>query len=177
MTNWQKDKRMIFEMTLLTIFMVAQIVLFIVFFSYGNVTYLKYIGYFFWTLSAIFGWLPIYEFRKKGKVPKGKGYVHTTKLVTSGVYSIVRHPQFLAGILLSIAFTLISQHWSVSILSIPVVIILYKDMYRADKSAIEKFRKDYEDYMKEVPKMNFILGIKRIILINLCKNDRQTSKN
>ena len=90
--------------------------------------------------------------------------MYTTKLVTSGVYSIVRHLQFLAGIFLSIAFTLISQHWSVSILSVPVVIILYKDMFRADISAIEKFGKDYEDYMKKVPRVNFILGMIRIFI-------------
>lgn len=164
MTDWIKDKKMMFEMTLLTIFFIAQIATFVIFFNYGKVSFLKYIGYFFWTLSAIFGWLPIYEFKKKGKVPKGKSYVHTTKLVTSGVYSIVRHPQFLAGILISISSTLISQHWIVGILGIPVVIILYKDIFRADKTAVEKFGKDYENYMKKVPRMNFILGVIRIFV-------------
>ena len=42
-------------------------------------------------ISAIFGWLPIFTFRKKGKVV-GRSYVHTTVVVDSGVYAIVRHP-------------------------------------------------------------------------------------
>lgn len=52
-------------------------------------------------LSALFGWLPIFTFRKKGKV-QGRGHIQTTVLVESGVYSIVRHPQYLSGILLCI---------------------------------------------------------------------------
>jgi len=163
MKNWKKDRKMLFEVTILTILMVAQIVLFILFFNYGKVSLLKHIGYFFWALSAIFGWLPIYELKKKGKVPKGKSYVSTTELVTSGVYSIVRHPQFLAGILFSLAFVFISQHWSVLILGIPVIIILYKDMLHADKFGTEKFGKSYEIYMEEVPRMNFVLGIIKIL--------------
>jgi len=42
--------------------------------------------------GIIFGVLPVFEFRKKGGVKKGKSYIHTTKLVDTGIYSIVRHP-------------------------------------------------------------------------------------
>ncbi|MFN2126965.1 MAG: hypothetical protein ACK2TU_03810, partial [Anaerolineales bacterium] len=35
-------------------------------------------------ISAVFGWLPIITFRKKGGVPEGKSYVDTTRLVDSG---------------------------------------------------------------------------------------------
>jgi len=154
---------MIFEMCVLSVLFIAQIVFFVVYFSYGKILMLKYGGWFILILSAIFGWLPIYTFRKKGKVPKGKSYVHTTELVTSGVYSVVRHPQFLAGILLSLWFFLVSQHWSVLVLGIPVMVIFYKDMFEADRSNIEKFGEAYASYMKEVPRMNFILGLIRIM--------------
>ena len=163
MENLKKDKKLLYEMTILTVLIIVQIVLFIIFFNYGQFAVLKYIGYFCWALSAIFGWLPIYELKKKGKVPKGKSYVSTTELVTSGVYSIVRHPQFLAGVLLSLAFILISQHWSVLILGIPVIIILYKDMFNADKSGIKKFGDDYKRYIEKVPRMNFLIGFMRLI--------------
>ncbi len=169
MEDWKKDKKMLLEMIILTALIVAQIILFIIFFDYGRILIFKYIGYFLWILSAIFGWLPIYEFRKRGKVPKGKSYMSTTRLVTSGVYSIVRHPQFLAGILLSLAFILISQHWLVLIIGIPVIIILHRDMFWADKSCLEKFGKSYEGYMKKVPRINFILGIIKILKINSTK--------
>ena len=68
------------------------------------------VGYVSWGLSIIFGVIPIFYFRRKGGVPKKSSYIHTTKLVATGIYSIVRHPQFLAGILWSIALAFISQH-------------------------------------------------------------------
>ena len=163
MENSKKDKKMLFEMMVLTISIIVQIILFIRFFNYGRILLLKYTGYFCWVLSAIFGWLPIYELRKKGGVSSGKSYVYTTKLVTSGVYKIVRHPQFLAGILLSSAFILISQHWSVLVLGILFIIVLCRDMSWADESGIKKFGADYKRYIKKVPRMNFLAGFMRLL--------------
>ena len=163
---------MIVEMTILTILMITQIILFIIFFHYGKNIPLIYTGYLCWVLSAIFGWLPIYEFRKKGKVPQGKSYVHTTAFVDSGVYSIVRHPQFLAGVLLSLAFIFIAQHWSVFATGLPAIAILYKDMFRADQSGIKKFGSDYQDYIKRVPRMNFLIGLIRLTTHQNAMNER-----
>ena len=163
MDGWTKNKKMVFEMCAMTILFIAQIVFFILHFGYGRILVLKYLGFALWILSAIFGWLPIHAFRKKGKVPKGKSYVHTTELVTSGVYRVVRHPQFLAGILLSLAFMLISQNWSVLALGIPVILIFYKDIFRADQSNTRKFGEAYASYMKEVPRANFLLGFIRVV--------------
>ena len=56
---------------------------------------LAYTGVALYIFSGlIFGMLPTVEFRKKGGVKKGKSYIHTTKLVDTGIYSIVRHPQY-----------------------------------------------------------------------------------
>ena len=150
-------------MVALTGFMVAQICFFVVFINCGNIEVLKYVGYLCWALSAVFGWLPIYEFKKSGGVPRGKSYVATTKIVTSGIFSIVRHPQYLAGILLSLAFMLIAQHWLVLVLGLPAIVILYRDMSEADKLGVEKFGEPYRDYMQKVPRANFIWGIIRRI--------------
>jgi len=161
------NRKMIFEMIILTIVIIIQIVLFMLFFHYGKTVPLIYIGYFCWALSAIFGWLPIYEFKRKGEVPKGKSYVHTTVFVDSGVYSILRHPQFLAGILLSLAMIFIAQHWSVLISGCLVISILYKDMMNADQAGIEKFGNEYKDYIERVPRMNFLIGLKKVINIRI----------
>lgn len=142
--------------------MVLQLVLF--FFFYYNhlgLDLLAYAGWFFWALSIAFGLLPIYEFRKKGRVLKGKSYIHTTKLVDTGVYSIVRHPQYLAGLLLIIALVLVTQHWLSVAAGVVAFIAFYVDTLRADPPMIEKFGEEYRDYMKRVPGLNFVLGIAR----------------
>ena len=124
---------------------------------------LAYIGVGIYVFSGIiFGMLPTFEFRKKGEVKKGKSYIHTTKLVDTGIYSIVRHPQYVTFIMWAIAGMLLFQHWIIIILGIPVITLTYIDLIKADKDAIEKFGDVYKQYMQKVPRANFLLGIIRL---------------
>jgi protein-S-isoprenylcysteine O-methyltransferase Ste14 len=161
MENQKKKTTHILFHGILSVLMIAQIILFIIYFNHGKIPSLKIIGIGLWILSAILGWIPIYIFRKRGGIPQGESYVKTTKLVDASIYSMVRHPQFLAGMFLSLAFILISQHWLVLIFGIPVIIIFYMGGLEEDSSGIEKFGKEYEEYMMKVPRFNIILGIIR----------------
>jgi len=130
----------------------------------SQIEILAYIGVGLYVFSGIvFGMLPVMEFRKKGSVKKGKSYIHTTKLVDTGIYSIVRHPQYVTFILWAIAGMLLFQHWIIIILGIPIIPLTYIDLIRADKDSIEKFGDDYKAYMKRVPRGNFLLGIIRLL--------------
>ena len=46
---------------------------------------------------------------------------------------------------------------------VPVILLTYLDLVKADKDAIEKFGAEYEAYMKRVPRTNFFLGIIRLL--------------
>jgi protein-S-isoprenylcysteine O-methyltransferase Ste14 len=130
----------------------------------SQIAILAYIGVGLYVFSGIvFGMLPVMEFRKKGDVKKGKSYIHTTKLVDMGIYSIVRHPQYVTFILWAIAGMLLFQHWIIIILGIPIIPLTYIDLIKADKDSIEKFGDDYKNYMKKVPRANFVIGIIRHI--------------
>ena len=130
----------------------------------SQIKIIAYIGVGLYVLSGvIFGMLPVFEFRKKGGVKKGKSYIHTTKIVDSGIYSIVRHPQYVTFILWAIAGMLLFQHWIVICLGIPVIPLVYVDLINADKDGIKKFGDDYKQYMKKVPRANFLLGIIRFL--------------
>jgi protein-S-isoprenylcysteine O-methyltransferase Ste14 len=124
---------------------------------------LRILGWIIWLISIIFGVLPIIIFRARGGVPKGQSYVKTTLLVEDGLYGIVRHPQYLAGILLNLALILIAQHWLIVLLGFPAMVLMYIDIQKTDKNEIEKFGDAYRDYMERVPQVNFILGIIRQI--------------
>ena len=120
------------------------------------------LGWVIMTLSALFAWLPIFTFRSRGGV-KGRSYIHTTVLVDSGVYGIVRHPQYLAGVLLNIALPLITQHWLVVILGIIGAAVIYLNTFEEEKENLQKFRDAYRSYQAEVPRLNFPLGLFRLI--------------
>jgi len=149
--------------TLSSLLFISQIVIGIYLLSdITQITILAYVGVALYVLSGtVFGMLPIVEFRKKGGVKKGASYVQTTQLVDSGIYSIVRHPQYVTFILWAIAGMLLFQQWIIIILGIPIIPLTYFDLIRADKALIEKFGEDYKAYMKRVPRANFLLGILR----------------
>jgi protein-S-isoprenylcysteine O-methyltransferase Ste14 len=158
------DKKMIIYSVILTIAAGGQIILaFVLYNPDANNTLINF-GWGVLMLSAVFGWLPIFTFRKKGGV-KGSGYIRTTVLVDSGVYGIVRHPQYLAGVLMSIALPMISQHWVVVLFGVVAGVIYYLNTFDEEVGCIEKFGDEYKAYMAAVPRMNFILGIIRSIRV------------
>lgn len=157
----KKTKIIIIEI-ILTLVAVGQIVLSIILYNKNGNDLVRNIGWIILWISAIFGWLPIFIFKKYGKVPKGKSYVHTAKLVDRSVYAIVRHPQYLAGILIAIALILIAQNWIVGLLGVILIVIYYQSSYDEEQDAIEKFGEDYRCYMKLVPRFNFVAGIIRL---------------
>jgi len=146
--------------TLVSILFISQIIVGIYLLSsVSQIQILAYVGAGLYVFSGlVFGWLPIVEFRKKGGVGKGQSYIYTTQLVDTGIYSIVRHPQYVTFILWAIAGMLLFQHWIVVVLGIPIVPLTYIDLIRADRNALAKFGEDYKAYMKRVPRANFLLG-------------------
>ena len=142
---------------------VAQIVLAFLVRRPGSET-LRWAGWIAWWISAIFGWLPIFIFRRKGGVAKGDSYVKTTKLVDTGLYAIVRHPQMgTAWLLICLALMLIAQHWSSVALGLPAVVLVHLDLLKADRRLVEKFGDAYRRYMERVPRVNFVLGVVRLL--------------
>ncbi len=140
--------------------MMAQIVL-AFFFNIPGIQGLRYFGWAVLALSAVLGWVPIIAFRKKGGVAKGKAYVHTTILVDSGIYAVVRHPQFLAIALVNLALMFITQHWLIVVLGAASMVLIYLTTIKADQHLIEKFGDEYQRYMQKVPRMNIFAGLAR----------------
>ena len=152
--------------------LIAQIVLVFVFgiVNKAELNILMYVGWVIWAISVVLGWLPIFVLKTKGGVAKGKSYVHTTTLVKTNIYAIVRHPQYTAGILFSLALIFISQNWLIAVMGAVVIVLLYIDILMTDKYEVEKFGDEYKDYMKKVPRTNFILGIIRLLRRGMEKN-------
>jgi protein-S-isoprenylcysteine O-methyltransferase Ste14 len=128
---------------------------------------LQWVGWAIWVLSVIFGIGPIFILRRYGGVAKGDSYVKTSRLVDTSLYAIVRHPQYLGGILFALALILIGQHWLVIVLGIIAMLLIYLDIQVADQECIEKFGAEYRQYMLRVPQINIPLGISRLIRAKL----------
>ncbi len=150
-----------FAILLVSILIVSQYILAFFVFKLQGEKSLQWLGWGIWLLSVYFGFAPIFIFRKRGGVEKGRSYVHTNKLVDTNLYAIVRHPQYLAGMLFNLALLLLAQHWLVFLIGILSMVLIYIDIQAADQEGIEKFGDEYVDYMQRVPQVNFLLGIYR----------------
>jgi len=134
-----------------------------VFYNYYNLDLLMYAGWILLVFSIIIIFLAGGEFRKKGGAPKGESIVHTKVLVDSGIYSVVRHPQYLGFILFILALVLMSQHWLSVISGMLGSALFYKDILREEQMSVMKFGDDYKRYMEIVPRMNLLVGIIRLL--------------
>jgi len=75
----------------------------------------------------------------------------TDKIVATGVYSIVRHPQYLGGLLAHVGISFLLSAWY-SLLSAPLMgVLIYLISRKEEKELIREFGKEYENYKKKVP--------------------------
>jgi len=149
--------------TLWIVLTIAQTILSFLLYNPAGLRPLRIVGWIIWAFSCVFGWLPIIILRSKGGVPKGKSYTRAMVLVDSGIYAVVRHPQYLGFILLNLFFILVAQHWLITVLGIAAMPLVYFGIIPgADRANVEKFGDGYRQYMDRVPRANFVAGIIRL---------------
>lgn len=152
---------------IVSILIIAQYVLAFFVYKLPGLKVLQWVGWAIWVISLVFGFGPIFILRQKGGVAKGKSYVETTRLVDTSLYAIVRHPQYLSGILFNMALMLLAQHWLVILLGVISAGLIWLDIQAADQECIQKFGDEYRQYMSRVPQINFLLGIYRLVQANV----------
>jgi protein-S-isoprenylcysteine O-methyltransferase Ste14 len=158
-----RDLKSQFKIIVASILLVAQYVLAFFVYKLPGWRPLQWLGWLALLISITFGIAPIFIFKKWGGVEQGKSFVHTARLVDTSLYAIVRHPQYLAGILFNIAMMLLAQQWMVILFGLISAVLIFLDIQTADQEGITKFGDEYRQYMQRVPQLNFILGIIRLI--------------
>lgn len=73
------------------------------------------------------------------------------KVVTTGVYSVVRHPQYLGGLLAHVGFSFLLSGWY-SLLSTPLVVaVVYLISRKEETELTREFGQEYLDYKGKTP--------------------------
>ena len=96
------------------------------------------------------GWLIISAYRLMGKELSAE-HKKPEKVITEGVFSIVRHPQNLGGATLHIGMCIVLSAWY-ALLFTPVFLIFdYLVARKEEKELLRFFGKEYEEYKRKVP--------------------------
>ena len=160
--QWKPTWKDIILYLFLGILFIGQVVFCFISYNGAGWDFVLYIGWAVFAFSMVLGWLSRIAFETKGKAPEGENFIHTSVVVESGIYAIVRHPMYLSGVLFFLSLVLISQHWLSLIFSIPIIVYFYISTWSEERSSIEKFGEAYKSYMQRVPRINLILGVIRL---------------
>ncbi|MCJ7621990.1 MAG: isoprenylcysteine carboxylmethyltransferase family protein, partial [Anaerolineaceae bacterium] len=104
---------------------------------------------------------PIFLLKKFGQSDDNRNYMFTSVKVDRGLYSLLRHPQYLGYMIFNFGFILISQQIFAVLLGASSIMFLHFQVIDEEKYCLGKFGAGYEDYKKRVPRYNLILGIVR----------------
>lgn len=122
------------------------------------------IGTIFWMFGFLLWLIPAITMRKSVKSKqKGQTYMETDKLVKSGIFKVIRHPQYLGFIFFNVGFIGITQRPVPILLAIISIILIVVGVQNEDKELEERFGKKYQKYKKKTPAFNLILGTVRLL--------------
>jgi protein-S-isoprenylcysteine O-methyltransferase Ste14 len=73
------------------------------------------------------------------------------KILNTGIYSTVRHPQYFGWILAHIGISILLSVWYSMLFTPVLVALVYLISKKEEDELVKEFGKDYVDYRKEVP--------------------------
>lgn len=107
--------------------------------------------------------VPVIQFKRSGGVADGDIFANTTTVVDTGLYAVVRHPQFLAMLMLAVGIALVAQRWGEALVGVAAAGAFLIDFRRADLRDLAKFGTSYQEYSQRVPGWNPLVGLVRLV--------------
>jgi protein-S-isoprenylcysteine O-methyltransferase Ste14 len=131
------------------------------FYNHYGLTALVYLGWLLMCAGLVINLFAAYAFRTYGGVPEGERMVNTTRLVDQGIYAVVRHPQYLGFIWITLGIVPLSQHWLSVICGVVGCLLFIVDIRKEERNNVERFGEAYREYMERVPGLNLLSGLLR----------------
>jgi protein-S-isoprenylcysteine O-methyltransferase Ste14 len=129
----------------------------------GDNAFVRGAGVCLLALAAALIFAPFFLLRKHGRIEDGGSYMQTRTVVDRGLYSIVRHPQYLGYMLLASGFAFLSQHWLVMVLAAAGIAAFYCQAVEEERTCRARLGAAYAQYMQRVPRFNLVLGAFRVL--------------
>ncbi len=73
------------------------------------------------------------------------------KVVTTGIYSVIRHPQYLGSLLAHLAISILLSALYSLLLTPLLIVYIYLIAWKEEKELVKEFGQEYEEYQGRVP--------------------------
>jgi protein-S-isoprenylcysteine O-methyltransferase Ste14 len=127
----------------------------------GSSRLLRCVGVVCLVLAPAFFIPPFILLKKHGQTDRGRPFFDTNIPVDRGLYAVVRHPQYLGYILVTVGFVLLSQHVATALLGAIAIVFFYLHTLKEEGFCMHHLGRGYEDYCRRVPRFNVVKGIMR----------------
>lgn len=124
---------------------------------------LKILGFSFLLLAIIFIPIPLILFPRKRDEKKHEHFFDVPQVINTGIYGVVRHPQYLGWVFIIIGLFCIRQEFVGAFFGILGLVFLNYCAILEERSLMRKFGEEYKIYRSSVPRWNLILGIYRYL--------------
>jgi len=115
-------------------------------------------------LGGLLSFPPMFTLRRYGRVEEGGSYMATTVLVDRGLFAVVRHPQYLGYMCLTLGFMLLSQRWPTVVVGIAGIVLFRHYAIAEERILGRRFGAGYAEYCRRVPRFNLVLGLARQVM-------------
>lgn len=116
-----------------------------------------------WALGLVLLVLPTSTLRRHGGVTREASYIHTRNPVQTGIYALVRHPQYLGWTLMYYPLVGFKPHALLALVAVLGTVTRHRISRQEDRRLIGQFGQRYEAYMASTPGMNLLAGIVRLV--------------
>jgi len=101
-------------------------------------------------LTAVGAWFGIEGLRTTG-MEVAETHCLPKKIVTTGPYSIVRHPQYFGWILAHVGISVLLSVWYSMLFTPLLLLLIYLISRKEEEELTREFGREYKDYQKKVP--------------------------
>ncbi len=137
---------------------VGQVVLCFTSYNRLNSSQALYLGWTVLAVALLIGSSSRRALEQGDGTSKAETWFDVRVLADSGIHGVVRHPIYLSFMMVLLSLILISQHWLSAVLGLPWMVYLYLSMLWEEQAYIGKLGGAYLQYMRKVPRVNFVLG-------------------
>ncbi len=127
------------------------------FFSVGEMSVPRgtsFLGFFLLLVAFTVFILSAVTLRVKGKPPSG--WEATTEFIDIGIYSLVRHPIYLAAMVAAVGAILVNFSLSAIALNSVAISLFVMTSIAEDEFNLRKFGDSYRHYVERVPRLNLV---------------------
>ena len=142
------------------LFTLIQLISLFLYFNVFGLTFLMVLGWGVMLFSFMLGQMGVSAMRKEGQHPNKKTFIRSKRFVQTEIFSLVRQPGHLSWLIFSCSLILLSQHWLVALAGIAAMRMMVFQSLKDDRDSRRFFGEKYEEYARQVPRLNLVLGMK-----------------